>query len=248
MGIVTAAVFQTFITQHQNYVVQDDISNIQQSARASIDELTRQIRMAGYKLPLGMAYLQAANTNPDTITVSYKNDNCDGVLTVNMSATSSDIVCGAGVSCFYSGQWAYIYHPDSGGGEFFQITNVNTGANALQHASALSKKYVHDAIVISVARIQFYVDNTTDPNHPSLVLKLFGKTPQVYAENVVNLQFRYRLKNGLVVDVPADIDDVRQVIFDVTARSNTPDTDKHGAKTYRTRVYSSEVSLRNRGV
>jgi type IV pilus assembly protein PilW len=70
-GIITAAVMQTYVTQHENYLVQDDVTVMQQSSRACIDEMTRQIRMAGHHLPLGLDPIVAANTDPDTITITY---------------------------------------------------------------------------------------------------------------------------------------------------------------------------------
>ncbi len=248
-AVVTSAVFQTYITQHKNYLVQDDISEIQQNARASIDELTRQIRTAGYELPLGMQFIEAANTNPDTITICYKDGNCDSYLAAAMPQPSAELKCATNVSCFHDGQWVYIYEPDSGGGEFFEITHVQNDAIHIQHNTmTLSRCYGKDAIILSIVRVQFYVDNTTDPEHPCMMIKMFGKQPQVYAENVTDLQFTYRLKNGTIVDVPSDINDVLEVLFNITARSNNPEVDKHGESNFRTRTYSSEVSLRNRGV
>ncbi len=46
-AVVTTAAFKAYVDQHKNYLIQDDITNIQQNARASLDELSRQIRMAG---------------------------------------------------------------------------------------------------------------------------------------------------------------------------------------------------------
>ena len=67
MGVVTTAIFNTYITQHKNYMIQGDVSNIQQNGRASIDELARNIRMAGYDIPISLDAIVASNTNPDTI-------------------------------------------------------------------------------------------------------------------------------------------------------------------------------------
>ena len=59
-GIITTAVFQAFTTQQRHYAVQDDVTTIQQNARASIDELTRQIRMAGHDIPQSLVPLVAS--------------------------------------------------------------------------------------------------------------------------------------------------------------------------------------------
>jgi hypothetical protein len=248
-GVVTTALFGTYINQHKSYIVQDDITTIQQSARTSIDELTRQIRLAGYELPYGLDFMSAANTNPDTITITYKNGSCDTYLASAMPQPSAELKCASDVSCFQDDQWVYIFEPDSGGGEFFQITNVQQGSNHIQHNTmSLSKKYGADAILLSVVRIQFYIDHTTNPDHPNLMVKLFGQQPQVYAENISDLQFRYQLKDGSTVDVPTEASDIRQVLIAVTGRSNAPEVDKQGTSNYRSRTYSSAVSLRNLGL
>jgi len=251
MGVVTASIFQLYVTQHKNYMTQDDITNIQQNVRASIDELGRQIRMAGYDLPLGVAPLAAANTNPDTITITYRKGGCDTYLAAPMPLPSSELKCAIDVSCFYDGEWVYIFDPDSGGGEWFEITHVQTGSNHLQHNTmTLSRAYDEDAIVLAMTQVKFFVDTTTDPDHPNLIVQLPGQSPQVYAENISDLQFRYRMKNGTVQDVPTLVDNVREVLISVTGRSNTPDIDlaEVVADQYRHRTFSTSVYLRNVGL
>ena len=117
VGVVTTSIFKLYITQHESYLVQDDITNIQQNARASIDELSRQIRMAGYDLPLGIQAIYAQNTNPDTITLVYHSSGCDTYLSSPMPQPSAELKCGSDVSCFYDGQWVFIYDADSAKGQ-----------------------------------------------------------------------------------------------------------------------------------
>ncbi len=47
-GIVLAAITATFISQSRSYDAQDQINGMQQAARASMDMITREVRMAGY--------------------------------------------------------------------------------------------------------------------------------------------------------------------------------------------------------
>ena len=246
-GIITGAVLGLYYRQHSNYMIQDDITNVQQNARASIDELTRQIRLAGYDLPAGVPAMVCANTNPDTITLHYAVNNCDTYLSSAMPQPSSELKCGSDVSCFKDGQWAYIFHPDSGGGEWFEITHAQTGSNHIQHNNmSLSKAYAADAILMSMSQVKFFIDNS-DADHPNLMIEMPGKGAQVYAENISDLQFRYRLENGNIVNVPPLIDDVTEVLISVTGRSAQPDYEM-AEPDYRYRTYSSSVSLRNIGL
>ncbi len=246
--LITTAAFKAYITQHKNYLIQDDITEIQQGARASIDELTKQIRMAGYALPYGLPSIIAGNTDPDTITITYHQDGCDTYLSDPMPLPSSELKCGTDISCFSSGQWVYIWEPDSAKGEWFEISEVQAAAFHLQHReSSLGRKYGAKSTILSMARVQFYIDNT-DPDHPNLMMKAVGRDPQVYAENITDLQFQYKLSNGTIVDVPPIVEDIREVIIVVTGRSANPDPDRPDGDQYRFRTYTSSVSLRNLNV
>ena len=248
-GIVTSSILQVYVTQHKNYMTQDDITNIQQNARASIDELSRQIRLAGFDLPLGIEAIQAYNTNPDTIVLTYHNSGCDTYLSAPMPQPSAELKCGSDVSCFYDGQWIFIYDADSAKGEWFEITQVQSAALHLQHNTmTLSRKYDVNALVFAMTQVKFYVDNTTDVDHPKLMIQIMGEAPQIYADNITDLQFKYKLKNGMVVDVPPIAENIREVEISLSARSNQPEVDDNGVESYRDRTFSTSVFLRNVGI
>jgi len=244
-ALVTTAIFEVYINQHKNWLIQEDVTEIQQSARAAIDELTRNIRMAGHELPIGLPPIEAYNTDPDTIVINFVEDGCQAVIEHPMPQPSKELRCdGHDVSCFYDGQWAYIFQPDSGGGEFFEISHVQTGSAHIQHNTMpLSKVYPEDAILLALQRMKYYVDYS-DSLHPNLMIVLPGRAPEVYAENITDLQFRYRMKNGSLVDVPPIIEDVRAVEITLNGRSDQPDPDFPN-NPYRNRTYSSIVNLRN---
>ena len=243
-GIVTLAIMKTYVTQHENYLAQDDVTYMQQNARSCIDELTRQIRMAGHNVPLGLRAIAASNTNPDTITVTYHGNDCETVLTAKMASTSAGLVCDD-VSCFGAGRWAYVFDPDSAVGEWFQISSVGIASETLEHASSpanLSYQYDADAIVLALNQVKFFVDNTTDPANPALMLQVSGSPAQPYAEHVSDLQFQYLLANGTIVDEPITVSDIRAVMISVSAASMLAGS---GGDAERNRTYTSTVSLRN---
>ncbi len=251
MGVVTTAIFKLYITQHKNYMIQDDITTVQQNARASIDELGRHIRMAGYDLPLGVPAIVAANTDPDTITITYQTSGCETKLSSAMPQPSSVLKCASDVSCFSDSQWVYIFEPDSGGGEWFMISHVQTASKYIEHNTmTLSKAYSENAIVLAMTQVKFFLDTTTDPDHPNLMVQLAGQPPQVYAEDISDLQFQYGMRNGMVLDVPTIVDDIREVLISVTGRSTRPDPElaQEVSSQYRNRVFSTRVYLRNVGI
>lgn len=251
LGVVTTAIFKLYITQHKNYLTQDDITNIQQNVRASIDEMSRHIRMAGYDLPLGLPCIGAANTDPDTITITYLSNGCDTYLASAMPQPSAELKCATDVSCFYDGQWIFIYDPDSAVGEWFMISHVQEASLHLQHNTmTLSRVYGANALILAMTQIKFFVDNTTDPNHPNFMVQIIGQAPQVFAEDITDLQFQYSMKNGAVVDVPTVIDNIREVSILVMGRSHKPDVElaEELENQYRQRTFSTSVYLRNVGI
>lgn len=253
MGVITTAIFKLYIASHKNYIVQEEVQFTQQNARAAIDELSRQIRMAGYDLPLGMDAVESANTDPDTITINYRSNNCDTYLSSAMPLPSAELKCATDVSCFYDGQWVFIYEPDSGGGEWFEISHVQAAAMHIQHNTmSLSKKYGKDAILLSINRVKFFIDETTDSDNPTLMVQRMGQAPQIYADNIIDLQFQYRMKNGVVMDSLLLPDDLREVLISVTGRSMNEDVDfddfGDADDSYRYRSFNTSVFLRNVGI
>lgn len=247
-GILTTSIMKLYVTQHRNYLVQDDITDMQQGVRASIDELGRNIRMAGYDLPLGLDAIEAHDTNPDTLVVTYHDNGCDSYLKFPMPQPSAELKMGTDIGCFYSGQWVFIYEPDSAKGEWFLITHVQDSARHIQHRTmSLSRKYGANAQVFAITRAKYYIDHTTDPDNPKLMRQLFGELPQVFAENITDLQLEYVTKSGIVEAEPALMSNLREVRINVTGQSGRPEINDAGDEVMRTRSFSTAIYLRNVG-
>ena len=247
-GIVTSAGYGIYLAQHEGWIVQEQVTNMQQNARAAMHELETKIRMAGYGLPRGTEPIRASNSNPDTITVVFQNEiNCEANLEQAMPQPSAELSCdGHDVSCFEENTWAYIYDPFADTGEFFYITQVQVATSHIQHnGTPLSRSYPVGSTVMLVDMFKFYI-NTTDSNHPNLMRQGMGETPQVYAEDIQDLQFRYGLANGVLLDVPPAASVVREVIISLTARTERKDLQFKGK--YRLRTLTSGVKVRNLGL
>ena len=245
-GTITTAVFKTYLTQHQNYMTQDAITNVQQNARVVIDEISRQIRMAGNNLPSGIPAIIPSNANPDTITLTYRINNCEVNLTETMASTGSVIKCNTDVSCFHDNQWAYIFEPDSNGGELFQISSVDNSSFYLYHGSMpLSRIYTNNAVVMLIQQLKYFVDNTSDTENPKLMLQVLGQPAQVFAEYIADFQIEYLLRNSMVVDEPLLINDIREVRINVVGSVPDSYASTGTDKKYRVRAYSSAVNVRN---
>jgi len=247
-GILSAVMFKIYINQHHVWLIQDRVIDMQQNARAAMDELTRQLRQAGYELPNGLPPLEAYDTNPDTIIIHYNGEaSCQAPIDKAMPQPSSELDCtapGVDVSCFQAGQQAYIFDPFTESGEFFEISYVQETPGKIQHNKwPLTRCYPKGSVIMFLDRIKYYVDQS-DPDHPRLMVQYGTYPPQVYAEDVTDLQFTYTLKNGMVSSKPAVTRDVVDIGITVTAR--TPDPDQEFKDNpYRNETYESRVYLRN---
>ena len=246
-GILTAAMFRVYINQHHAWMIQDSLINVQQSARAAIDELAKQLRMTGYALPNGTTPFQAYNSNPDSISICYKINGCQVSLKHAMTTTSDALLCDSqNVACFATGILAYIYDATLERGEFFTVSSIDSAAWRIQHSAAFTRTYPKNSPIMILEKLTYFIDRS-DTLHPCLMVRMGNGTAQTYAEDITDLQFTYTMKNGIIVSTPATIKDTRTISIHLTARTANRDT-KFNNGNYLTESYQSNVFLRNIGV
>lgn len=259
-GIITTAMFKVYSTQHKNWMIQDSVVEMQQNARATLDELARQLRMAGYGLPNCVSPIDTGynghDSSSDSIAIYYRTDTCDATLNTAMASVSSFPLdfTGSAVSCFHATQEAYIYNPNLDAGEFFIIQSVDVGSFTITPTAALSTAYPKGSAVYAIDRIMFKIDRS-DADHPMLTMRLGTDLalatgserylPQPYASDIDDIQFTYTYITGITVDSPILPRDVRQIGIILRARSANADSDFEGANQYRYETYQSQVFLRN---
>ena len=66
-GIIAAAGFQFYVSMHNSTVTQEDISDMQNTSRTSLQEMVRTVRMAGFKVGTHIPY----RVNGDSLYVFY---------------------------------------------------------------------------------------------------------------------------------------------------------------------------------
>ncbi|HBC45549.1 MAG TPA: hypothetical protein DCZ43_00740 [candidate division Zixibacteria bacterium] len=246
-GLITSASLALYLTQQKQLMVQSDISDIQGGLRAAAGELTTRIRMAGYKLPEGFPCVITKNTNPDTIEVISNTNTLDGVQIEHaMPTPSSELRCdGHDVSGVHTGDTLYIYDPVSLIGEFFSVSQVQESSSNIQHNDwSLSRCYPQGSIIIRALSYKYYIDST-DPLHPNLVFRLNGNAPQVYAENITNLNIQYLLSSGVIVDTAPSAYLIREAIITLSGRTDKIDSEFFTP--YRNRTLTTRVKIRNLG-
>ncbi len=244
-GIISMAMFKVYINQHQSWIVQNSVVEMQQNARASIDELGKQLRMTGYGIPNGLVPLITYDTNPDTVILNYNTEACTVPIVHSMPQPSAELRCdGYDVGCYHAGQKVYIYDPFVETGEFFQISNISVSSSNIQHNKwTLSRSYPAGSMILTIVQLKYYIDRS-DTLAPKMMVQVNGDTPQIYADFITDLQFTYKMKDGSVVNQTSDAKNIRMISITVTSRSAMRDVAFKNIP-YRFRVYSTNVLLRN---
>lgn len=208
-GIAAAAVAQFFAIQVHKQQGTGFRVELQQALRASVDTMTRDLRLAGACLPSDGDYVALDGTDgpgPDSVTIRSGIVRADLSCVVtalstltNAGGTSLDVGSNAG---FAPGMRVYVRHP-GGAGQFTFVASTPAGRVVLTDAATMD---------YPVGSGLFAVDErtyTVDPAPPSrLMLTVDQGTPQAFAAGVTDLQVRYELERNCppcdIVDMPPD--------------------------------------------
>ena len=263
--ILVGGIYAIFVVQQRSYTVQDQIAAIQQDARAAINIMARDIRMAGMLCGAqfsvnGSEYHAVSPNNsssgPDSITIVLAYDELSRVTSVNGSQVTvedgekfspNQLIAFEGVKGVYT------------------VTSVDNDILTLNSAPP---QYIanYGATVYEVASITYHVNNFTLQRS-----KTGNPVPQPLVGDesypvVEDLQFAYKFKedDSWYNTIPAGKgpSDVRMVRINLLVRTPVEDLDDRnyrrpaledhpGAATtdgYRRRVLTTVVKLRNLGV
>lgn len=248
-SIVLSAAFGLYITQHNQYLVQEDVSDIQGNARSAAELLAGEIRKTGYLLPSIVTPLVTTNSNPDTITIKYATSKLAGaMLSQPMISETDALVCvGNDLSQLSPGDWVYIFDSAANLGEAFIVSDVDNIAMTIAHNLwPLTRTYPQGSRLFTVMGDKFYID-LSDSSHPNLMVQHLGQPAEVYAENIEDLDFLYYYADGSELNQLTNPDSLRMIGIDVTAKSGMENLNRVNGQ-YRTRNHFLKVKLRNFGL
>ena len=70
-SVVATAALLFFLRTNQQYLSQDEIANMQQNIRASVEEIAKELRMAGFNIPDTIPPVEIDSAgNPDTLVIN----------------------------------------------------------------------------------------------------------------------------------------------------------------------------------
>lgn len=246
--VVLSAIFLTFKSQQDSYVVQSQVAMTQQNVRGAMQLISRDIQMAGYYTNFeistismdwdgmggneSMRPLIYARDNISAVGDGIK-DNTDLIVIVKASMengrqiASGEVASGATASAslrdagdLREDKYALFVKEDLSRAEF---RRVEESAGTMTFSKSLVETYTEDDWIFRADIIIYYVSDN-DPEHPNLVRRNLGNNEdaQVTAEDIDNLQFRYVLNDGSKVDSGFNERNVRAVEVSILAR--TPHT------------------------
>ncbi len=269
-GILVAGVYKTFISQQHTFSVQEQVVDMQQSVRLAINQMTRELRMAGFGgggagswdstefFKHGAIYgLYTGVVNPIgganvTVLEGYE-PLIRTTLSQPASASSPSpnnrkITVGGDASTIFDQPPNPKIYISVNGTEAHHIESVVfDGVNSTDITFAGWDKLVGDhqvkEPVYLIAAVTYSVGMFDGKPNCLLRDDHLGSGPQPVADNIESLQFAYFDKNGNATGVPADI---RMIQVTVVAVSDQPDKDlvKTGDG-LRRRAVRTNLQLRN---
>jgi len=223
-------------------------------------------------------------TGPDTLYIMYLYDMDSNqpptTITSPMPNPSAEFNV-AQVTGFLEGDLCFI--TNGGAADIFQVTQVQGGSLKIQHNPGGSATDYNNAgghntfppggydtgSKLAKARfLRYFVDTTTDPDHPTLMVdRMGGAPPQPVADDIEDMQFQYFLDTDFDgvpdtwSDNPGDLTQVRQVRILLCARTRFPEKGWQevrpalgnrpagtGADGYRRRTLAITLDVRNAGI
>lgn len=213
--VILAGVYQTFRTQHDSYIVQDQVAAMQQNLRAAMYLITRDLQMAGWYTNFDRSNRDIDLDDLDERTgrpLIFSLDNSpDAGADINVGTDALVIIkAGDGPRQLAAGESASgtnvsINLSDSG----LNTTNRKYGLlvkNDLRaadffdvNAPDLNENYLAPEDMVFRADVIIYkVSNDATSGRPMLYRRNLGNDNgyQPVAENIDNMQVRYQLSDG----------------------------------------------------
>lgn len=239
--VLVAAGFGIYLSQHKGFEKVEEISHVTQSARLTIDQLSRELRMAGFGVVTGETFTEAKKYS-----VTFYGDvdaDISGVLAQNVAAGSSQIRVDLrdGRDEVESGDYVFI----NGGGNVEMIQVASSGEPVSFEGEPdtinLNTALTHDYLASStlVRTIESTRFNVTFP------AGRLTRNGELLVDNLQDLEFHYFGEGGqeMVPDAINGLDQIqRAALRRIELRIRVGSDAGLGR-----RDFSSSIDLRNMG-
>ncbi len=246
-SVLIAGLYRVFVSQQRTYTVQEQVVDMQQNIRGSINRMIGEIRMTGFgnvREVLDLAggvngFTQVITGGANTITIvggfkQIRRDNGDPIL---VSSTSGNTI----TLNYATDEFDRPAH------QFISIGGVES-RTVLQRSTRIltlnSNVRFNHAAGTPIFKIQAITYQTGVSGGKPVLQRdeNTGGGGQPFAENIENIQFEYLDVEGNPTVNPASI---RLVKVTVTARTDMSDPRFKSGDGYRRRQIASNIYLRN---
>ena len=248
--LVSTFALRAYLNAHKVEIVQASISETQQNARASLNLLTDLFKVAGSFLPAGLRGIEAADTNPDTVTIRFTNQSGTHFLQNTVAGGSKadlKILLTDDIAGWGAGTKFYLWKVPGGPGQWLTVnailTNNTDGVYEISFTeSALTNGCDPGDAIVKLNEFKYYVDKT-DTLNPVLTQKDGLGNIGFLSEGLRNLNLQYTLSTGALVDAPTAADSIRLVTIDLTTATAESDPDWKTDGGHRLRRLTTSVYL-----
>jgi prepilin-type N-terminal cleavage/methylation domain-containing protein len=245
-SILVAVMYTLLLGQQSIYTQQDQAVEMQQTMRAGIDRISRDLRMAGYGGNLiGVFGNVNGFSNIITPTNGGQSDSITVLLSEQVGTLTQNSASGSN----------QLFLSVANAGDFFNTTTKKylclngqnnylvqgVSGNTVTLTAPLQEDHLIDEPVFQVKAVTY----TIQPNTSNLVRnENTGEGDQLLAEYVEDLQFQYTLSSGTVVDSPATPSDIRIISITLAGRTAMADSKRPGDG-YQRQTLNASVEVRN---
>lgn len=259
-AILVAGIYRVFISTQRSYTVQDQIVELQQNARASINRMLREIRMVNFGRIISFDTSSSAYTShllpinlpgpppqvfPNVLTMKTDEITIIGgfeqirtaagvpITVVSFNPNARSITLSNATSEFDGDNSRLL---SIGGEESFVVQN-RAGATLILDRVPLNPI---GHFIFKIHAVRYYVDGNRILRRDEFT----GSRNQPMADNIESLQFQYFNANGAPTIIPNSTTSIQVTI---TARTKDPDPTYANDGGFRRRQIVSTIQLRNMG-
>ncbi|MFQ5607676.1 MAG: PilW family protein [Candidatus Zixiibacteriota bacterium] len=253
-GVIALFALKFYVNEHNNYLVQRNVSDMQQNLRAALREVAHSVINGGANLPPEIAAFEVANKNPDSLVIRYApigGSVLVGDHTQIKQASPIHVAKGSDLSKFSAGMRVRLWHSGLKTGEWFTITKIATnngsGWEEIHHqGQTLLFDPEPGDMLLALEEVSYFVD-PSDTTNPLFMVQRNGQPAAPYSENVESFDMRFTTTRGDTVSVLTPADTVLSGIISLQARTGDVDYEAmdRNVDGRRRRAQVMEVAIRN---
>jgi len=265
-GVVVMAIYSLHRTSLRSATTQDEVVELQQNLRIALDQMARDVRLAGFMVPSAQTALSTASATSLTLRLGTTTGQVarvgDDFTSPSDVATERNVGIASAemVDMFDSGQYVRIIRPEDGSQPRDRVFEVaakdRTVPRLVLKGFDLAIDYLAGDMLVRVldtssahpATVSYALVDDPDSVDPAMQLlqrTATGLSAETVAIKVTALAFSYLLEDGTETNAPTDLGEVRAVRITLTGATDATKTGSSQYSGVKTRRVTSVVKIRN---